>query len=245
MNVKFYNNSSPTNKISKTLTAVGTERSCDIIGDVDVVNPVIVVKGTVASNANYMTIGAPLNRSYFITAMDYTTAGKVIISGHVDVLSTFSVTVNGATFNFLRGAGDINEMDDSSYPISDYMVEQYFPMDNWTDIFSNAGSGRQYLLRTIRGNAQTYPTAQLTDGAVVWCGTYTEDEGTIYYDCYQLHVAGTKNLTSAYNRRQDITGITQIFPGYYVEISNTLWQLIELPSTAKASLKFNYVGTTT
>lgn len=248
MEVNFYNNSSPSTKISKSLTASGTSRSCSIMGQVDVVNPTIIVDGPVPSNVNYMVIGAPLNRAYFITAMDYTIAKTTIIAGHSDVLSNCKTLLKETTLNYVRGAGDLTEMADSSYPISDYLIQQYFPLDNWTDIFSNKGSGRQYLLRTIRGHAKTYSRIDGADGLVVWPGTYTWDDSTepptLYYDCYQLKRAGTKTLTSIYNKRQDITGIQNIEQGDYVVLDGVMWQLIDLPDTAKASLKFNYIGDT-
>lgn len=226
MQVTFYINTSPTIKVDKNLLSAGDNsiRQCDIMGAVDVVNPVIVVKGTVNSSANYMVIGEPLNRSYFITAMDFTTAGKVIISGHVDVLSTYHSLLEDTTLNYIRGARDLNEMDDSSYPISDYLIEQYFPMSNWTDIFSNRGSDRQYLLRTIRGNAIIKPTHTLSDGAVIWLGNSFQYQDTVRYRVYQIQLTdGGKNLTVNEMTRPDIQGIQLVQDNDYVKIGTHLF----------------------
>lgn len=244
MNVQFYINSSPSIKLDKSLTAQGTQRTCDIMGAIDVINPVIVVKGTVDSNINYMQIGAPLNRYYFITAMDYTIAGKVVITGHVDVLKTYKSLIEGTTLNYIRGAGDINEMDDSSYPISDYMVQQYFPMDNWTDIFSNEGSGRHYLLRTICGEAEVHNTVTMTVDQVFWSGEYYQDNGNTYYKCYQLKQSGIR-LWGMYAPRQDLTGITQVYIGDYVQVGTDVWQMIATPNETGMGDTFMYLGTTT
>ena len=245
MQVTFYIQTSPSNKVNKTLGTV--IKTCPTLpnpdGPIDVINPVFLIDGPLDSSVNYFYVDAPLYRYYFVTALDFRIANKVMVTGHVDVLMTYRNFLRSNILNYCRGAGDINEMDDSSYPISDYMIEQYFPLKNWTPIFSKRGSDRQYLLRTVKGNAKIYPTVHLADGAVVWCGTYEEDEGTLYYDCYQLRVNGT--LTSLYNRRQDVTGITQVLPGYYVEIGGTVWQLVELPSRPAASLKFREIGNIT
>lgn len=248
MEVKFYNNSSPSTKISKELGTAVLTTTCEIMGQVDVVNPTIIVKGPVPSNVNYMVIGAPLNRAYFITAMDYTIAKTTIIAGHSDVISNCKTLLKETTLNYVRGAGDLTEMADSSYPISDYLIQQYFPLDNWTDIFSNKASGRQFLFRTIRGQANVYPRIDGLDGMVVWAGGFTWDDSTepetLYYDCYQLKKVGQKTLTSIYNKRQDITGIQQIEQGDYVVIGGLMWQLKDLPDREAGSLKFNYIGDT-
>lgn len=246
MQITFYVQSSPINKVNKTMTTLSTTGATpQPNGPIDVVNPVFIVDGPISSTANYFYVAAPLNRYYFITAMDYTIANKVIVSGHIDVLTTYKSLLKTTTLNYIRGAGDINEMDDASYPISDYMIEQYFPMSNWTDIFKNTGSGRQYLLRTIRGQAAVYPTVTGQNGMVVWCGTYTEDNETVYYDCYQINQVASKTLSTLYNKRSNIIGITQLYPGYYLRIGTGQWQLKDLPDRASASLKFRYVGETT
>lgn len=168
MQVYFYNNTSPTIKINKTLSQIGAVRDCDIMGAVDVVNPVIIVRGHVSSEANYMRIGEPLNRYYFITAIDYTTAGKVIISGHVDVLYTYRSLIGSQTLNYVRGAGDINEMDDSSYPLGDYVRSLTYAMEGWNSSFlKNEGgdTNRHYILRVAAGrDVSTSEQVYLTVG---------------------------------------------------------------------------------
>lgn len=257
MQVTFYNMTSPTIKINKTLgTALGTcSASPNPTGPVDVVNPVLVVDADkVPSNANYIEIGAPLNRKYFIVAVDYTVANTAIITGHSDVLSNFAPT---GTMNFVRGAGTLTEMDDASYPISDYMVEEYFPMTTWTDIFSAGGDKRQYLLRTVCSDADTPTYVNLNDNQVFW------DSGSVYYDynnvdpntgdphlyyqCYQFN--GTRFYTNVpmYVPRQDITGITQVSDGNYVMCNGHAWQWDagnHRPGSANEP-RFYYKGSTT
>lgn len=154
MNVQFYINTSPSIKVNKILTAVGGERACDIMGTVDVMNPVIIVKGTVDSSINYMKIGTPLDRYYFITDITYTTAGSVIITGHVDVLRTYKGFLENTTLNYVRGAGNINEVEDTSYPIGDYVRSITWPLNGWNNDFLKNEAGntnRHYVLRVAAG----------------------------------------------------------------------------------------------
>ena len=192
MEVKFYVNKSPTIKVSKDLGEAAVKTIyVDIPDSVDVVNPVLIIddsqnQGILPSEVNYMVCGEPLNRKYFITAMDYTNAKRVIVAGHVDVLSTYGSLLETTTLNYVRGAGDPTEMDDASYPISDYMVEQYFPMTTWDDIFSNEGTGKRYLLRTICTESVSRIPITLAEGNV-FCDSnqwYEDSNGNTQYICY-------------------------------------------------------------
>lgn len=245
---QFYSQSSPTNKVNKTLG--DPIKQCPAYpqpdGPIDVINPVLIIDGPLSSTANYCYVGAPLNRYYFITALDYTIASKVVISLHCDVLMTYRELIKNTTLNYCRGAGDINEMDDSSYPISDYMIQQYFNFPNWTDIFSNQGSGRQFLLRTVCSNPDTEPIVQLTDGQLFWSGDYGYDENNepIYY-CYQFKIIGGKKANAIYMARDDITGMPQVLDKYYVESGGKAWQFHVDYSNRETVPYFTYVGTTT
>ena len=192
MEVSFYVNKSPTIKVSKDLGEAAVKTIyVDIPDSVDVVNPVLIIddthnQGILPSEVNYMVCGEPLNRKYFITAMDYTNAKRVIVAGHVDVLSTYGSLLETTTLNYVRGSGDPTEMDDVSYPISDYMVEQYFPMTTWDDIFSNEGTGKRYLLRTICTESVSRIPITLAEGNV-FCDSnqwYEDSNGNTQYICY-------------------------------------------------------------
>lgn len=224
MDVSFYINTSPTIKVSKTLGEAAVKTiSVDIPDNVDVVNPVLIIddshnNGILPSEVNYMVCGAPLSRKYFITAMDYTNAKRVIVAGHVDVLSTYSSLLETTTLNYVRGAGDPTEMDDVSYPISDYMIEQYFPMTTWDDIFDAGGDRRRYLLRTVSAEPDALVYKDLTNGNVFWDSNRTTTiEGVTYYYCYRFDSSLTakKNFYEEY-LRQDIQGLTQVQYGQYI-----------------------------
>lgn len=246
MTITFYNQSSPTNKITKTLgTALGT---CTInnIHDINVVNPIFIVKSDALSGsldnlakANYVVAGTPFSRSYFITGVDFSTAKTAIVYCHCDVLSTYAGSLG--TLNFTRGAGDINEMDDVSYPISDYMIQQHYKFGNWDDIFNNKGSKRQYLLRTIRGQAKTYPTVTISDGGTIWCGRSYDDGGTIKYRCFTINISGDNAIPEPLITN-DITGVPQVFPNYKIKVGTKVWRAAKGDSDFDFNPEFYYLG---
>lgn len=245
MTITFYNQSSPTNKITKTLgTALG---SCTInnIHDINVVDPVFIIKSDALSGslenlakANYVVAGAPFNRDYFITGVDFSTAKTAVVYCHCDVLSTYASSLG--TLNFTRGAGDINEMDDVSYPISDYMIQQHYKFGNWTDIFSADGSGRRYILRTICAPTAVPSIIELTqDGQVFWDFGHTyirESDNAQMYVCYQFNSPATpKTFAPLYVPRQDIQGIISVNDGDYVSLNGSVWQW----NSKEAAMEYN------
>lgn len=156
MQVTFYNMTSPTIKVNKTLgNPLGTcDASPNPTGPVDVVNPVIVVDADkVPYNANYMVIGAPLNRKYFISAISYDIAKTATIAGHSDVISNFAPTGN---LNFISGDKDLNMVEDESYPLTDLFVAPiiHYPFNNWDGNFTNNGVGKRYIVRTVTSKAR-------------------------------------------------------------------------------------------
>lgn len=219
MVITFYNMTSPSIKINKTLGSPlkTTNASPQPDGPVNVVDPVLIVDcSSLPSNANYFTVGAPLNRSYFLVSIEYTTAKTAIVYGHSDVLSNFAGSLG--TMNFVRGAGSLTEMDDASYPISDYMVEEYFPMTTWTDIFGAEGSGRKYLLRTVCSSADSMVFKDLENGNVFWDSNRSINiEGTTYYYCYRFDASltGKKNFYEEF-LRQDVQNLSQVQYGQYI-----------------------------
>lgn len=236
MEVTFYNMTSPSIKISKELGAPLKTTSAEPqpTGPVSVVDPILIVDAAaIPSNANYFTVGEPLNRAYFLVSIEYTTAKTAIVTGHSDVLSNFAPS---GTMNFIRGADSLTEMDDASYPISDYMVEEYFPMTTWTDIFSNKGSGRQYLLRTVCSTPKTYPSHALTSGNV-FCDSnlyyIRESDDAVMYKCYQFDSSNTTGRTPSYVPRQDLTGITIIYGGDYITCDGHTWRWISETQVGK------------
>lgn len=249
----LYNQSSPTNKINKNLGGALGTAIANPNGPINVLDPVFIIDSLDAAtysnlgDCNYLIAGAPLNRRYFVVSVDFTVAKTAIITCHCDVLSTYASQLG--TLNFVRGAGDINEMDDSSYPISDYMVQQYYPMNNWTDIFNNTGSERQYLLRTVASKADIDPTIELNLNQLFWMGeTFEDGEGNVKYKLYYIKEIQSHHRLVAAGTVQSVLspGTTYASVGYYLRIPETestagVWQMIKMPLSGEGSTADNFV----
>lgn len=159
MRITFYNCSDPTIKLDKNnKNQVGiTNAKPQPTGPVDVVNPILIVdKDNVPANANYCYIHE-YERFYFITSIDWTTANTAVVGCHCDVLSTFSDKIKGTKFNFVRGASDVNEIEDTSYPLGDRIstpVNAYYFAGWANNNFSKNDSGTRYVLRTVAAKAR-------------------------------------------------------------------------------------------
>ena len=88
-------NSSPTNYVTKSLTSAGVFTGVFRDGT-DILNPTIILDNTVSqatiSSVNYMYI-AEFHRYYFITEISTDVNGLWEITGHVDVLMTYSTGI--------------------------------------------------------------------------------------------------------------------------------------------------------
>lgn len=182
MQVTFYNMTSPTIKIAKTLgNPLGTcSATPNPTGPVDVVNPVLIVDADdVPSNANYMEIGAPLNRKYFITAISYDIANTATVVGHSDVISNFAP---GGNLNFISGDKSLNMVEDESYPLTDLFVAPiiHYPFNNWNGNFTNNGVGKRYIVRTVTSKARQAYVRQASIG-----------DSLLYLGLYKYDIAGT------------------------------------------------------
>ena len=88
-NIRFYNNKSAPEKISKSLTELDV-LSGTLKNETSIIDPVILVAADVEdiADANYMQIGL-FNRYYFITDIKSVRANLVEVSAHVDVLMSY------------------------------------------------------------------------------------------------------------------------------------------------------------
>lgn len=236
--LKLYNCSSPTNCATKYLSDEAGGNLIKTIsakpnGTLNRTDPVFTIEcnsdtAAAIANCNYLIAGAPLNRNYFVVSIDFTIAKTAIITCHVDLLTTYVGRLNTTTLNYIRGWGDINEMDDSSYPISDYMVEQYYALQQWTDIFNSGGADRRFLLRTICAPDVSPTVVELTqEGQVFWDYGQTyirESDNTMFYVCYQFNPPGNKTFAPLYVPRQDLQGIISINDGDYASLNGHAWQ---------------------
>ena len=92
ISVQLMNNSSPVEKIGKTLS-VGTSYSCALKDDTSVLNPVIILQTSDnIFSFNYMYI-SDFSRYYFIDDIKSLNNNRWEIHAHVDVLETYKTQI--------------------------------------------------------------------------------------------------------------------------------------------------------
>lgn len=155
--IKVGINTSPENKISKTITDE-KEITVEPIGPMSLTSPQFLLKSdNINKDYNYATIAEYGGRKYFIVDFTYDTAKRRVITLQEDALSTWASRLTDVKFNFVRGAATINETDDNSYPLADTLNVQNFQFSNWNNsFFTNSGDGQRYLLRVADGRAASW-----------------------------------------------------------------------------------------
>ena len=106
--VNFYTNLSEARRAQKSLTLIDA-KNCELKGDVDLLNPRLIVTGDAATYAacNYFSIPA-FNRSYFLTGIVAVPGGMLEISGEVDKLSSAWPYLTGKRVIVERQENDYN-----------------------------------------------------------------------------------------------------------------------------------------
>lgn len=106
--------------LTKNFTST-TELSGTLLNDTDILNPSIRLKCSAATIAtcNYMKI-SDFGRNYFITSIVALTNGTCMVSGHVDVLSSYAsgIRANSAVIGRQATKGVYNLLlQDSTYKV--------------------------------------------------------------------------------------------------------------------------------
>lgn len=99
----LYNCSDDPRKAVKTLSAGIPVASITPTESCDILNPTFILNYNASyTTCNYITVGAPFNRSYFITDVKIDIGKKIEISCAVDVLSTYWADIKGNEVNVVR-----------------------------------------------------------------------------------------------------------------------------------------------
>lgn len=99
MTIKTYRFLGDARKINKTLTSVSTYSNADIVGDMNILNPSILLQldgFTDIVNFNYIEI-PELRRFYYVESSTIREDGFVQIQCRVDVLKSFSADILAST----------------------------------------------------------------------------------------------------------------------------------------------------
>lgn len=147
-NVVLMNNQQELNKISKSPTTVMTLTGT-LRDEANIVDPVIMIEydGTL-TNCNYMRIES-FNRYYFITKIESVRTGLWRVSGHCDVLKTYSEAILGTEAVVARSESKWNLM------INDAMFKVYSNPRIQIAKFPQKFSGQDYVLVMNGANYST------------------------------------------------------------------------------------------
>ena len=141
-NVTLQTNSSEKNQITKDLTTIATltgvlREECSLI------DPAILIEADIADLAtvNYFTIGS-FNRSYFLTSLESVRSGLVLVTGHVDVLSTYADEIKAQTAIVRRQEGS----DVYNLYLNDGSLKCYQNPYVLTEVFPNGFTNPSFVL---------------------------------------------------------------------------------------------------
>ena len=148
MNIQIQQTMSEKNKIGKSISTLYTASGALREGT-SIINPVIMISGAnvpTLKNANYMHI-PDFNRYYFITDIKSVRNGLIEISGHVDVLQTYSSQIRNNTAIIKRNANSWNLY------IEDGLFKTYANPHIFTKEFPSGFKEPSYVLFVAGGKA--------------------------------------------------------------------------------------------
>lgn len=169
MSLTFYSCSDPPNKINKTLVTLGT--SGDFFEPIYAngsINPQYILNNSMPAGTNYI-YDSYLQRYYFVVEVIHDIANTITVNCVLDPLYSFRNKLGG-TFYFVRGANEVNEMEDSNYPLSDYISTETYDINGWdNNFFKNSNNGKRFILKTAVGKARenVHETITLVENMVV------------------------------------------------------------------------------
>lgn len=108
MNITLYNCTSEPNAINKDYTQIGDALTGYFRESTSVTNPSVLVESNVV-NANYMHIGSPVNRYYFIDEIISERTNLIRIKAHVDVLETYKSDIANIKGVVKRNGEQVNK----------------------------------------------------------------------------------------------------------------------------------------
>lgn len=120
MIVNFMVNSSPEIYVNKTVS-ISKQVDCNLKGNVDILNPTLIVKDVSIGSCNYMQIPDFSNRYYYIDSMVTRNNGVLEISGRVDVLMSHKTEILALGGIVARQENNYNgELKDTDYTALNY-----------------------------------------------------------------------------------------------------------------------------
>lgn len=148
MTIQIQQTTSEKNRIGKAIRTLYTASGA-LREETSIINPVIRISGAnvpTLKNANYMYI-PDFNRYYFITDIKSVRNGLIEISGHVDVLQTYSSQIRSNTAIVKRNANSWNLY------IEDGLFKTYANPHIFTKLFPSGFKDPSFVLSVAGGKA--------------------------------------------------------------------------------------------
>ena len=140
--------------LMKTFSGQITVNNVKPTGIVDLMNPTFELSyDSNYTTKNYCEVGAPFNRSYFITDMKIDIGKKIIISCAVDVLQTYHSSIADSEAYIIRTghfASGASYLPDDQVPITTETQTQNYSFDS-TPFSTIDGINGNYVLTVIGG----------------------------------------------------------------------------------------------
>ena len=148
----LYNCSDDPRKASKTLNSAQPVSSIVPTEACDILNPTFILNyNSSYASCNYIVVGTPFNRSYFITDMKIDIGKKIEISCAVDVLGTYWNQIKENTVNVIRQE-NLKEpyLPDDQYKIyTDFQNYTYLPSNEDIQNLLADETGKNYIISYV------------------------------------------------------------------------------------------------
>lgn len=144
MDAWLYNNNSDVNKLDKDLRTLSSSFPCTFKDDTTMEQPELIFNSAPeVLDANYLWLGEPFNRYYFITNKTVS-QGKMYVKCDVDVLMSFKTDI--------RALQVIAERSSSNYNIM--QIDSQIPIENFNDVATkefNTGFSNESFILAVTG----------------------------------------------------------------------------------------------
>ena len=147
ISVSFYNNLSDNRYLTKNLTSLAENITCDVYAPCDRLNPILLIdKDTIPnclSLCNYCVI-PEFSRKYFITNITGVSGNRLQLTCHVDVLSTYDSELRECPIIAARSSNKPNYYLDDEMRIFDTRV-----INQYINIGPDVGPPSDVILITV------------------------------------------------------------------------------------------------
>lgn len=145
--------------IGKKITYV-KDVSCKIYEPSSVTDPTLILDydAELFAGSNYVTIGAPFNRSYFLSPFVTAKGGKMTVTAHVDVLQTFKDGIRNLKPIVSRRDGEYDSMIQDEFQTVRAACDKEIAIFEQPVMNDSENLGWNYVIEIIGSEPETQST---------------------------------------------------------------------------------------